>query len=271
MNVSSPYEQPLRRYHEPIGMRMIGAVDPRRLSHQEFQNAPDRLYHASRKAFELDPYLDYSETKNYADTTLGGGGLTLGAGLYTAQDRALVEDYLLVRSDGRGVIDTLLPYRANMLDLRDKQYPDLNGDVPKPLVDEWTELIRAKLNRIYQRQTEQKAATGMEKLMIKRWERYMARLVKIQDLGKTYELRTILATGDTDEARAELPEITATVAPPWITLWTKFMLHKGIDGIFYHEGGEGKNVEQGVTVVFYNPEKVGTYSSWHREQGHGAF
>lgn len=252
-------------------MRMIGERDPRSLTLTEFMRSPDRLYHASRATFEHDHFFDYGDTRNYSGTSLGAGGLTLGAGLYSAQDRALVEDYLLVRSDGRGTIATLLPYRANMLDLRDAQDPEVNGDVPKALVDEWTGLVQAKLNRVRQHVAEQKQATTMDKLALKAWERYMTRLMKIQETGKTYDLRTILATGDAYEVRGELPEVTMAAAPRWGSLWTKFMLHKGIDGIFYHEGGEGKNVEHGVTVVFYNPEKVGTYSSWHREQGHGAF
>lgn len=270
MQESFARELSRREYREPIGMRTIGSVDPRQLTQAEFLRSPECVYHGARSGFELDQYFDFSDAKNYRDTFLGEGGLTIGAGLYATPDRVAAEDYVQVRGTHRGRLYTLLPYKARMLDLRDKRDPRFNGEVPRELVEEWAEVVRAKCRIEHEKAKQKSELTFGEELMLEWWDEYMNRLDCIVKTGNTYSLRSILATGDDEDARQELPRMHFTApAPPWVVLWTKFMLYKGIDGVLYHEGGESDNIESSLNAVFYNMEKVGTYASWHRERGHG--
>lgn len=260
-----------RPYRKPVGMRVIGHQDPRRLTFRDFCLSPDRVYHAARTAFELDPFLDYDATSVFETTVVGDGGMTLGAGLYTTPDEREAQNYLLKRGGGHegSRLYTLVPYRARVLDLREASDPENNGHVPGELVKEWTQLVEGAYKRLQHKLRQQEKLSFGDEMDLDWWQQYLARLNVIQQNGRTYNLRTILGTGDTAEAKRELPPMVSAAAPPWITLWTRFMLYKGIDGVIYHEGSEVEAGKNSANVVFYNLAKVGTYASWHRERGHG--
>lgn len=257
-------------FREPIGIRIIGHRDPRTMTRAEFDASPDALYHAAREHFELDQYFSYDDLKNYEHSLLGEGGLTLGAGLYATPELREGRNYMRIRGGNSAKLYTLVPYLARMLDLRCKDQPSENGDLSKMLVDEWRELIHAARARIVEGIQKKTKIEFMDRIRMERWEEYANYLDAIHQSGQSFDLRTVLGTGIQRSARGRFPEITVTPAPPWIALWTRFMLHKGIDGVLYHEGSEVEDKDS-LNAVFYNLEKVGTYASWHRDRGHGAF
>jgi hypothetical protein len=44
------------------------------------------------------------------------------------------------------------------------------------------------------------------------------------------------------------------------------MLSQNYDGIVYNEGGDHPDQEHTTSYVFYNPEKIGTYETWHQDE-----
>ncbi len=264
--------QERRPFREPMGMRLMGRQDPRELTRAEFLESEDVLYHAARESFAFDPFLDYTKPNPY-DEMQGEGGMTLGAGFYTTPEYREALNYSVKRGGDKqkeSRVYAFLPYHARILDLREKGNVLANGDVPKELVDEWTALVQKKCALLHEEYANKKT-DFLDEWTLESWDEYVKRLEYIQAKGTTYDLRTILGTGDSPAARKELPSFSELHSQPWDTLWSRFMLYKGIDGIMYNEGSE---VERGVSstnIVFYDLTKIGTQESWHREQGHGSF
>lgn len=266
-------QQERRPFREPVGIRLMGKQDPTQLTRAEFLASEDVVYHAARVSFAFDPFLDYTRPNPY-DKMQGDGGMTLGGGFYTTSDYREALNYSLKRGGDRnqaGRVYALLPYHARVLDLRAKDDLTTNGDVPKELVDEWTTIIQERCSQIESALRSKAHSSTDNEYDWDGWHEYRDRLEYIQRMGKTYDLRTILGTGDSPIAYEELPEMPTGTGPAWIMMWSQFMLRKGIDGIVYHEGSEVERGQLTENIVFYNLTKIGTWESWHREQGHGAF
>lgn len=64
---------------EPIGVRVIGEVDPRTLTEEQFRNSPNLLFHGAKEDFVFSRDFDYENFQN-------PGGFTIGAGFYTTDN-----------------------------------------------------------------------------------------------------------------------------------------------------------------------------------------
>jgi hypothetical protein len=238
----------------PLGAKIIGEVDPRGLTAEEFKNSPDLLFHGSKSHFNLNPNLDYSGEQYFVEND---GSLTLGTGFYTTSDRSAAEDYSLIRQKGEAVrqkketepvILELLPHKAAMLDLRNEKSSDQNIPIPRTLFEKW----RERFVRYYKEadRTKQHPFEG-------EYLRYLDEIAEFPDI----DLRTMLQTGTDIRLRSNY-----YTAPPWGQLFADFMKSEGYDGVIYFERGEGENKKISASYAFYNLEKIGTFEDWQKRK-----
>lgn len=238
---------------EPIGMRIIGDVDPRTLSRDAFENSPDMLFHGSPKPFSFSPDFDYRSPEYCTNTD---GSQTLGEGFYTTDARDVAENYSRVRqnkADAPAHIVSLLPYQARMLDLRAKDNIEKNAPVPQALFDKWFQHYKEYFFDKEKRQ-------DMPWWLVSAENDYFQFLVRAKQLGKPLDLRVMLDTTPNAELNGNnLP------SPPYMKLFSNFMSQEGYDGLVSIEGGEGNDKKNHPSYVVFNLQKIGTYDSWHQE------
>ncbi|MDP4009537.1 MAG: hypothetical protein Q8P53_00980 [Candidatus Shapirobacteria bacterium] len=131
---------------KPVGFRVVGLVDPRTLSPEEFSNSPELLYHGCAKDFKFDSRFDYS-----SDVILDSdGSWTLGEGFYMTESRNEAENYSRVRQykdSADAKVISLLPFEAKLLDLRDRENLDNNVPVPVEFVQSWQQFYKDILEK----------------------------------------------------------------------------------------------------------------------------
>jgi len=238
---------------EPIGVRILGEVDPRTLSEEEFKKSADLLFHGAARAFEFFPNFDYHSEGYLRESD---GSTTLGFGFYTVDTQQEAANYSVVRqhnSEATPFVIEILPYQARVLDLRRKDDPSKNAPVPRELAEKW----RKYYLEYYRNKKPREGNIGA--LFDSSEAEYLAYLNRVMQL-KEIDLRVLLESAPCREAGSRnLP------SPLWAQLFSDFMLTEGYDGVVYNEGGEGKS-KGGATYVFYNLEKIGTFESWHKRK-----
>jgi len=245
--------EPPRLKSEPIGVRILGEVDPATLTKEAFDASPNLLYHGSAKQFTYKQAFDYGDEEYIADND---GSQTLGAGFYTTDLLSAAENYSKERQ-GRNIdaypfVTRVLPYEARVLDLRASKDIGHNASLPSEIFNKWFDHYRDYYHK-----------PGRENLpwYISEVENeYMEILNKAKaliDTGELLDLRNILGTGSSAKLRTR-----NWSSPCYMKLFADFMMQQGFDGLVYIEGGEGPKREIHPSFVFYNLAKVGTFETW---------
>lgn len=262
MSEQSPFEahpntSPEHLRTEAIGARILGEIDPRLLSQEQFEQSPDVLFHGSAQEVKFSPDFDYTSHDYLRDND---GSATLGFGFYAIANRTEAENYSLVRQadkEAQPKVTSILPHEARVLDLRQEGDVTKNAPIPNELALQWKDTYRAYLDTRPPR--EESSMTG--EILNSLEQKYAEYLDQVVELEKV-DLRQLLGTAPLRLEKAKSPNHGS---PPWATLFSDFMVAEGYDGLIYNEGGEGKDGQGGASYVFYNLEKIGTYESWQEE------
>lgn len=243
---SEPPKIPL----EPIGEIILGTRDPKAMSREEFDSAPDLLFHGSSKPFTFSRDFDY-RSMDYLNID-EGSSLTLGFGFYTT-DKENASDYSQVRAqyatgEPKPYITTVLPYQARCLDLRLKTDPTQNAPVPQELVEAWSIYFK---NSIQNPHRYDDLEPHMVRNLIHMDEDY-AQWLSNAPREQTAILKRLLRTN-------------MFHAPHWMYTFGDYMKSQGYDGLVINEGSEKAKDKLVTAYVFYNLEKIGTYDTWHPE------
>ena len=258
---------------EIIGVTILGSIDPRGLTRQEFQSLPEKVYHGHRKADGLgyEPGYDYEGDSFVLKDSQSGA--SLGQGLYTTDDLIQAQKYSVMRitnsseenNEIPAIIDTLVPYQARMLDLRLKDKKEENGSFPKQIAESWIKYYQSFMEYMEDELT--KPVGGDPSKIPDAWKVFhrMGTLDQYRRLldevisSDNLDLRDLLGTGAKDAFSNSLNQVDH---PPWMPLFTEFMKKSGFDGVIYNESGDAKHFGVASSYVFYNLNKIGTYESW---------
>ena len=242
---------------EPFGNVVLGKIDPRTLTKEEFRSSPELLHHGAKQ-----DQLQFDDTVDYTEKSLAtqDRGRTIGNGFYTTPEKRNAEIYseLSRGTDSEAVTQKLLPFQAKMLDMRSKINPRINAPVTTDFAQEWLSF--------YQDYFKSQFPTGLpdlegkpfsEQLMLNNWHNitssYLRLLKSRVASGNALELRQLLDRSESGRGR-ETEHAS--------TIFTDFMLRKGYDGLIYNEGGDRADQKHITSVVFYNPKKLGMYNTW---------
>lgn len=248
------------------GTVVLGDKDPRKMSKEEFDNSPDRLFHGfSANRFSYDPKFDY-ESDDYLDQT--DGSATLGRGLYATDSLIEAQKYSAMRisrsisqtSEVPANVEIVLPFQAKMIDLRQSEDLTHNGYFPEDVAKGWKEYYSGFVK--YLEDGDYKTEIpDVYKFYLKEgvFHKYQKLIGEVIDTGRL-DLRYLLATSSSDEFENSLGKDQPY--PPWIPLFSTFMKKAGYDGVIYNESGDAAHFNRAPSYVFYNLDKVGTYESW---------
>lgn len=240
---------------EIVGDRILGSVDPRTLTREQFSSSPDLLYHGAIKPFELSTDFDFEN----AGTE---GSATFGLGFYTIDSKTAAQEYAEVRSshtpnrhEHTPTVIEILPFQAKVLDLRAKLGPTENGSFPYELALEWKEKFDTHVTNTTYPDT------------------FMGDYYKNADREYSQHLQELVKPDTYIHPRALLmTHQDRFMGPPWSKMFTDFMVEQGYDGAVVVEASESKKIvprEQLVsqpTYVFFNMEKIGTYDAWQKKK-----
>lgn len=242
---------------EPIGIRIIGDKDPGKLSEEQFRNSPDILFHGAMGDFKFTNIYDYRSPDYYEKSD---GSQTLGEGFYTTEERDVAENYSIMRQSGgeiKPVVTEVLPYQAKVLDLRSKFNPSKNAPVPEELFDKWVEHFTTYYKKDSAERNDKPWHVNLSETQ------YFDYLILLKQKMPDADLRIMLGTAGT--RTLEIPSLNYP-SPPWMKLFSNFMVDESYDGLVYNEGGEGKNGKNHTSYIFYNLKKVGTFESWQESK-----
>ena len=232
-------------------VRILGKVNPRTLTREEFENSPDLLYHGSSKPFEFSRGYDYKANVD------NDGSFTLGNGFYTTNSKSAAKNYSSVRQHGK-VAETyvaeILPNQAKMLDFRSPGNLLNNDPVPQDLKEAWIKYFQEHKQEIKDR------LADYHRLSIDEHEEFLLKIKDVSDI----DLRVMLETGDPKKILELGGTRNFPQGGPWMDDFSDFMKKQGYDGVIYVEGGEGVNSVAHASYVFYDFEKIGTYDSWQK-------
>ncbi|MDO8570833.1 MAG: hypothetical protein Q7R97_04590 [Candidatus Daviesbacteria bacterium] len=245
-----------RKNPEPFGLRIVGEVNPKTLTKEQFSASSEILYHGSPKPFIFSPEFDYLNSEY---CTNSDGSETLGQGFYSTAEKEIAENYSDVRKnseDDRFVLE-IIPFKAKMLDLRDKENLSRIVPVPKDLFDSWFYSFKKYFFEDQGRKNLPSYFQQME-------SEYFQHLVKLKnreiELKKVdFDLRVLLETSPFIPIHSQ-----DYPSPFWMHRFSNFMQTLGYDGLIYIEGGEGEKRKNHTSFVFYNLSKIGTYESWQK-------
>jgi len=240
---------------EAVGVRILGESDPRKMSRDEFEQSPDLLFHGSSKPMRFSQEFDY---RSHEYLTENDGSATLGFGFYSTDDREEAENYSIVRQNytGEPIVVCILPFRARVLDLRQKNNLEKNAPVPREFASAWKERFLCYLKT---RPPREGNIGEIFNSLEQEYAQYLDRVLALPAI----DLRVLLGTAPSRQVKGPLN----LPSPPWVMLFSDFMLERGYDGLVYNEGGEGPERRGGASFVFYNLKKIGTYESWHEKEG----
>ncbi len=253
----APVRTELGPLYHPIGERILGAHDPRKLTRDQFESSADLLYHGSSSPIDFSPAYSY-DTEAYRE--VGEGGQTLGVGFYATDSFSAASNYSRERQNAPQELHVtkVLPYRARVFDFRSKELPSLNAVVPRQLFDSWRDYYRTALGQL---------PAGDDKLWGTNFfiqailDDYAAYLDKIKELDKDVTLRVMLDTAPDPDLRGH-----NYAHPPYMQIFSDFMRSRGHDGLVYVEGGEGPAAVNHTSYVFFNLSTIGTYESWRTDE-----
>lgn len=253
MNPEIPqFEQPK---NEAIGIRILGESDPKLLTREEFETSSDLLFHGTACPVSFSPEYNY-RSQEYI--TNNDGSTTLGFGFYSTDDKQEASAYSIARqnvSDVEPIVISILPYQANVLDLRQKNDPRKNASIPKELAQKWKVSF---LNHLKIRPLRKGNIGAILDSVEYKYVEYLNSVLKLDEI----DLRVLLGTAPSGTKQIETLNYPS---PPWTILFSDFMITQGYDGLVYNEGGEGLKFNGGASYVFYNLKKIGTYESWNKE------
>ena len=249
---NAPTKQPeLTTRIEPIGDIILGKIDPRTLSKEQFKQSPDLLFHGAGEDFVFSRNFDYEHVDESIITISG----TLGDGFYATDRKEDAVEFSKVRTDNHqdAVILEILPYQAKMLDLRSKNDPKKNAFVPQELFNKWFEFYKNyHLSKDYSNSPWYVTNSDQE---------YWTMLNQAKKLGKPLDLRVMLASSLSPELLSLQHNYPN---PPWDTLFAKFIKQETYDGIIYIEGGDNFYTQKDPTsYVFFNLDRIGDFETWH--------
>lgn len=236
---------------EAIGVRVLGESNPRTMTREQFEQSPDLLFHGTPREMRFSPKFNYRSQGYLANND---GSTTLGFGFYAIDNRAEASNYSVVRqsrADAHPIVASILPYKARVLDLRQKNELAKNAPIPRELATKW----RDRFLRHLQTRPPRKGNIGaIFDSLEQQYASYLNQVLALDEI----DLRVLLETAPSKQVKSfNLP------SPPWTMLFSDFMLEEGFDGLVYNEGGEGTQGKGGTSYVFYNLKKIGTYESWH--------
>lgn len=219
---------------EDTFVEVIGDVDPRTLSEEQFKQSA-WLFHAARRGdFTVESQFDYEKSEMV-------DGATLGYGLYTTANRNQAENYANIRPDS--TVFELMPYQSRMLNLTSKNEVK-NTSIPKEIAREWIEFAR---ERVLER------ALNSNYLIKERLNEVLGLMPQLENKDFIDLRRDILGTERNPFSIIE-------------DVWREFCKQKDWDGIIYIEGGEDEfSQHPDRTYVFYNLNKIGTYQDWQSD------
>lgn len=232
------------------GEVVLGKVDPRTLTKEQFEESQDLLFHGAAKEFAYSPIGEYD-----VSATGGDGTTDYGFGLYTTNSLEQAKNYSTHRSGyklSKPVVYSFLPNEANMLDVRDKENPNLNGALPREFVEEWYEFLKKYNEDDSNFPNFNEFLKKMQKNGVQ--EHFLDKHKK--DIENNEDIKIRVEDG-------EVAGIFKFEYNGLIDLaFQEFMISKGFDGMIYKEGGEGKKGELLTGHVFYNPSVIDTYEGW---------
>lgn len=239
---------------EAIGPKIIGNQNPNKLTPEQFKNSPEILFHGTPIKFKFSPEFNY-EADHYLE--INDGSQTLGEGFYTTPNLKSAQEYSTIRQKDKTtpVVIEVLPFQAKMLDLRDKHQPTKNAPIPSHLFSKWCETVKQNYQAVLSKDTPW-YIREME-------EKYLLYLEKLSSISSSPDLRVMLGT--TPSPHPELSTLNFP-SPPWMKLFSKFMIEQNYDGLIYNEGSEKKNGQINPSYVFYNLEKINTFENWQNKK-----
>ncbi|MCH8821025.1 hypothetical protein IID23_00700 [Patescibacteria group bacterium] len=242
---------------EQFGDVVLGTIDPRTLSEEDFRSSPELLHHGAKQdQLEFDDSVDYTGKSLETQTR----SLTIGNGFYTTPEKRNAEIYseLSRGTDSEAVTQELLPFQAKMLDMRSKINPRINAPVTTDFAQEWLSFYQDYFKSQFPTgKLELEGKPISEQGMLLNWynitSSYLRLLKSRLASGNALELRQLL-----DRNKSGKGSETEHAS----TIFTDFMLRKGYDGLIYNEGGDRADQKHITSVVFYNPKKLGMYNTW---------
>lgn len=263
-NNDVPKASPEIGTREPVGDVILGAIDPRTLTQEEFNNSPDLLFHGTtNRSFNFDHTYNYMNGEPTNSHTLGVG--------FYATDR---QDHAQRHATAHEVSGTtartvgIAPYEARMLDLRLKENTSANGELPSWFVGKWADFVPRYVATI-------EADTNAGRQIHRYAEKLKQRLNSLHtaaDLDTLLQLNTGILKDETtfNAALEKNPDIPSPKPRRDEAIFTRevmagalphFMKEQGYDGLIYIESNDDRESNTN-SYVFYNLDKIGTYDSW---------
>ncbi len=247
---------PERPKLEAVGVRVLGESDPRAMTREQFEQSPDLLFHGSPRPMRFSPEFDYRSQGYLADTD---GSMTLGCGFYTIDTKSEATNYSIVRQSHAGtepIVVSILPHNARVLDLRRKNELAKNASIPRELALKWKNKF---LHHLQTKSPREGYIGAIFDSLEQEYAQYLDKVLALDEI----DLRVLLGTAPSNSKQIKSMNLPS---PPWIILFSDFMLEEDFDGLVYNEGGEGVHGKGGTSYVLYNLKKIGTYESWHEEE-----
>lgn len=245
-------EQTEKKIPAPIGEVILGSVDPRTLTKEQFLSSPDLLTHIASGEVKFDPNFDYETTRRPYDSSAG-------AGFYTTNKREQSDRYAIdrARDDDNNKFTRIdvLPYKARMFDFRSSENINRNSGVPFEIFKRYLEIVK-----------EDFANTPEH---VKRWGTYIKKENHVNSLTRYLEksekegyipldLREMMGRGFSD------PAYNSSANGH---LMRRCMLSLVYDGLIYGEGGDNIDMGNAPSYLFFKLDNIGDYDTWQERKG----
>ncbi len=240
---------------QEIEALVLGKTDPSQITAENLDQL-FKLYHGASKKLIVDENYDF-----FADEDAPDGSYTIGAGLYTTDNHALAEEYANLRAKQNlqtetGVLTTLVPYQAKMLDLRNGQ------SLPEPLFKAWVEFMQAKFAQKKAQYEAISKPDGIEEMMFEFEKRY-------------YDFLVAIAAKEPDQENRQIHYVLATRFIPEYNMevglgssqnfyFAEFMKNLGFDGLISQEPTDIEGMIKADSFVFFNYSTIGSVEDWQR-------
>lgn len=242
-----------------IGEVVLGKIDPKTLTEKEFNKSEELLYHGAFKEFIYSRTGDYDWRAN----TFGDTWADYGEGFYTTDKLDQAKNYSRERKKydekrkhEEPLVYSFLPFKARMLDVRDRNNPEGLGVLPTTFVEGWIKYLEKYL-------LEEKNFANIDP---PRGAELIKRGIKENFLDRVEaalrENQDITIRGGFRDYGIFLPNMNGLIEQPS----RNFMLSRGYDGMIYREGGEGEKREGLTGYVFYNYQVIDTWEGWQKRK-----
>lgn len=244
-------EQTEKKIPAPIGEVILGSVDPRTLTKEQFHSSPDLLTHIASGEVKFDPKFDYETTRRPYDSSAGGG-------FYTTNIKDQVEKYAIDRArDDEGGKTTrieVLPFKARMFDFRSSDNINKNAGVPFEIFERYLALVKVEFDST----PEHVKSYGT---YIKK-ENHVNSLTRYLEKSKLegyipLDLREMMGRGFSD------PAYNSSANGH---LMRRCMLSLGYDGLIYGEGGDNIDMGNAPSYLFFKLDNIGDYDTWQERK-----